>query len=270
MRKTVEKLAVTGLAWAVALTVSLPILWMALTAFKTDLDALQLPPKVLFTPTLENFAAAHGSTPILRPILNSVVESSGATALCFLFAFPAAYVLAFHGGKNRNAVLLGMLMTRFMPGIGVMLPMYLIFKAIGLIDTQLGLVIVFALINLPIMVWMLYSYMREIPRDILDGARMDGAKTGQQLVHILLPLCLPGLCSTALLSAVLCWNESFWSIQMTSSAGAPLSAYISTLSGELLWAKLSAASLLAVAPILLVGWLTQRTFVRGLTFGAVR
>ena len=97
MRKTVEKLAVTGLAWAVALTVSLPILWMALTAFKTDLDALQLPPKVLFTPTLENFAAAHGST----PILNSVVESSGATALCFLFAFSAAYVLAFHGGKNR-------------------------------------------------------------------------------------------------------------------------------------------------------------------------
>ena len=83
MRKTVEKLAVTGLAWAVALTVSLPILWMALAAFKTDLDALQLPPKVLFTPTLEHFAAAHGST----PILNSIVESRGATALCFLFAF---------------------------------------------------------------------------------------------------------------------------------------------------------------------------------------
>ena len=268
--KPVKKLAMTGLAWAVALSVSLPILWMALTAFKTDLDALQLPPKLLFTPTLDNFTAANGAVPILRPLLNSIGESSGATALCFLFAFPAAYALAFHGGKGRNAVLLGMLMTRFMPGIGIMLPMYLIFKAIGLIDTQLGLVIIFALINLPIMVWMLYSTMREIPRDILDSAQLDGATVGQQLVHVLLPLCLPGICSTALLSAVLCWNESFWSIQMTSSAAAPLSAYISTLSGDVLWAKLSAASLIAVGPILIVGWLTQRTFVRGLTFGAVR
>ena len=265
-----KKLAVTGLAWAVALIVSLPILWMALTAFKTDLDALQLPPKILFTPTLENFVAANGTIPALRPIFNSVVETSGATALGFLFAFPAAYALAFHGGRGRNAVLIGMLMTRFMPGIGIMLPMYLIFKAIGLIDTQLGLVLVFAMINLPIMVWMLYSYMREIPRDILDSARMDGATASQQLVYLLLPTCLPGICSTALLSAVLCWNECFWSIQLTSSAGVPISAYISTLSGDVLWARLSAASLLAVAPILLVGWLMQRTFVRGLTFGAVR
>lgn len=270
MTRPMRKLMITGLAWSVALSVSLPILWMALTAFKTDRDALQLPPKILFTPTLDNFVAANGAIPIVRPILNSVVESAGGTALCFLFAFPAAYALAFHGGRRRNAILLGMLMTRFMPGIGIMLPMYLIFKAISLIDTQLGLVLVFALINLPIMVWMLYSYMREIPRDVIDSARMDGATARQQLVYLLLPLCLPGICSTALLSAVLCWNECFWSIQMSSYAGAPLSAYISTLSGDVLWAKLSAASLLAVAPILLVGWLTQRTFVRGLTFGAVR
>lgn len=270
MAKPLKKLAITGLAWAVALSVSLPILWMSLTAFKTDLDALQLPPKFLFTPTLDNFAAANGAVPMLRPILNSVVESGGATALCFLFAFPAAYALAFHGGRRRNAVLLGMLMTRFLPGIGIMLPMYLIFKTVGLIDTQLGLALIFALINLPIAVWMLYSYMREIPREILESARMDRATAGQQLVYVLLPLCLPGICSTALLSAVLCWNESFWSIQMTSSAAAPLSAYISTLSGDVLWAKLSAASLLAIAPILFVGGMTQRTFVRGLTFGAVR
>ncbi len=264
--RILKKLAMTVLAWIVALSMSLPIIWMALTAFKTDLDALQVPPKILFTPTLENFAAAN----VLRPILNSAVESSGATVLCFLLAFPAAYALAFHMGRGRNAILLGMLMTRFMPGIGVMLPMYLIFKAVKLIDTQLGVVLVFAMINLPIMVWMLYSYMREIPRDILESARLDGATARQQLVYVLLPLCLPGVCSTALLSAVLCWNEAFWSIQLTSSAGVPLSAYIATLSGDLLWGKLSAASLLAVGPILLVGWLTQRTFVRGLTFGAVR
>ena len=163
-----------------------------------------------------------------------------------------------------------MLVTRFMPGIGMLLPMYLIFKGLDLIDTQLGLVVVYALMNLPIVVWMLYSHMCEIPRVILEATRMDGATVTQQLRHVLLPLCLPGVSSTALLSVVLCWNEAFWSLQPTSSAGAPLSAYVATLSGDLQWAKLSAASLLAVGPILLVGCLTQRTFVRGLTFGAVR
>ena len=268
--RTVKKLATTGLAWIVALSLFLPILWMALTAFKTDLDALQFPPRILFRPTLENFVTATSTVPVLRPLLNSVVESGAATALCFLFALPAAYALAFHVGRWRNTILLGMLMTRFMPGIGIMLPMYLIFRTVGLIDTRLGLTLVYALLNLPIVVWMLYSFMREIPRDILEGARMDGATVHQQLVHMLLPLCFPGFCSTALLSVVLCWNESFWSIQLTSTAGAPISAYIATLSDDLLWAKLSAASLMAIGPILLVGWATQRTFVRGLTFGAVR
>ena len=253
-----------------ALLMAAPIIWMAMTAFKTDLDALQFPPKLLFRPTLENFASADASMSISRPIANSIFESVGATALCFLFAVPAAYALAFGPHRGRETILLGMLMTRFMPSIGIMMPVYLLFKTAGLIDTRLGLMIIYAVTNLPIAIWMLYSYMREIPRDILDSARIDGATARQQLLLVLLPLSAPGVCSTALLCAILCWNEAFWSIQLTSSAGAPLSAYVATLSGDLLWTKLSAASLLAVAPILLVGWLTQRQFVRGLTFGAVR
>ena len=119
---TVKKLAMTALAWTVALSLSLPILWMALMAFKTDLDAVQFPPKIFFAPTLENFSAANETVAAMRPILNSVVESGGATALCFLFAFPAAYALAFQAGRWRNGVLIGMLMTRFMPGIGIFCP----------------------------------------------------------------------------------------------------------------------------------------------------
>ena len=265
-----RKLALTGAAWSVALLMAAPIIWMGLTAFKTDLDALQFPPKLVFWPTLENFASANANISVARPLANSIAVSVGATLLCVLFALPAAYALAFGRHRRRDAILLGMLMTRFMPAIGLMIPMYLIFKAVGLLDTRLGLVLIYALTNLPIVVWMMYSYMREIPRDILDSASIDGASTTQQLRLVLLPLCAPGICSAALLSTVLCWNEAFWSIQMTSSAAAPLSAYIATLSGDLLWAKLSAASLLAVGPILLIGWLTQRQFVRGLTFGAVR
>ena len=264
-----KKIALTGVAWSAALLMASPILFMALTAFKTD-AAVDLGPLAPFTPTLANFATQNANVGILRPVLNSVVEAGGGTALCLLFALPAAYGLAFHTGRRRHAVLLGMLMTRFMPGVGVMIPMYLIFKAMGLIDTQLGLVLIYALINLPIMVWMLYSYMRDIPRDILDSARLDGASVTQQITFLLLPLCAPGIASTVLLSIVLCWNEAFWSIQMTSAEGAPLSAYIASLSGGPLPAEISATSLLAVAPILAIGWIAQRQFARGLTFGAVR
>ncbi len=264
-----RKLAVTVLAWSVALLMASPIVLMALTGFKTD-AAADLGPLAPFTPTLANFASHIASVDMLRPMLNSVVEAGGGTALCLLFALPAAYGLAFHAGRERNAVLLGMLMTRFMPGVGIMIPMYLIFKAVGLIDTRLGLVLIYATINLPIVVWMLYSYMRDIPREILDSARIDGASVTRQIVFLLVPLCAPGIASTALLSLVLCWNDAFWSIQMTSAEGAPLSAYIASLSGGPLPAEISATSLLAVAPILAIGWVAQRQFARGLTFGAVR
>ncbi len=263
-----KKLVLTGLAWSIALLMAAPILLMILTAFKTD-AAADLGPFAPFTPTLANFTSQNANVGMLRPVLNSVVEAGGGTLLCLLFALPAAYGLTFQAG-GRNAVLFGMLMTRFMPGVGVMIPMYLIFKAIGLIDTQIGLVLIYAAINLPIMVWMLYSYMRDIPRDILESARIDGASVAQQIVFLLLPLCAPGLASTALLSVVLCWNEAFWSIQMTAAEGAPLSAYIAALSGGPMPAEISAASLLAVAPIILIGWMAQRQFARGLTLGAVR
>ena len=263
-----KKFVLTGLAWSVALLMATPILLMILTALKTD-AAADLGPFAPFTPTLANFTSQNANIGMLRPVLNSVVEAGGGTLLCLVFGLPAAYGLAFHAGR-RNAVLFGMLMTRFMPGVGVMIPVYLIFKAIGLIDTQFGLVLIYAAVNMPIVIWMLYSYIRDIPRDILDSARIDGASVTQQIVFLLLPLCAPGLGCTALLSIVLCWNEAFWSIQLTSAEAAPLSAYIANLSGGPLPAEISAASLLAIAPILVIGWLAQRQFARGLTFGAVR
>lgn len=264
-----RKIALTALAWSTALLMAAPILLMALTAFKTD-AAADSGPLAPFTPTLASFSRPDGGVGLLRPVANSLVEAGGGTALCLLFALPAAYGLAFGAGRGRKAILLGMLATRFMPGMGVMIPMYLIFKAAGLVDTRTGLVLIYAVLNLPIAVWMLYASMRDIPREILDSARLDGASTAQQITLLVLPLCAPGLGSAALLSIVLCWNEAFWSVQMTSAEGAPLSAYIAALSGGPSPAAISAASLIAVAPMLAAGWLAQRQFARGLTFGAVR
>jgi sorbitol/mannitol transport system permease protein len=129
-----------------------------------------------------------------------------------------------------------------------------------------------ALMNLPLVVWMLFTFFKEIPRDILEAGRMDGAGVAEEIRHLLLPLALPGVASTCLLSLILCWNEAFWSLTLTSSAAAPLTAFIASFSSPegLFFAKLSAASVAAAAPILVFGWIGQRQMVRGLTFGAVK
>jgi polyol transport system permease protein len=132
--------------------------------------------------------------------------------------------------------------------------------------------VVFTLINLPIVVWMLYTFFKEVPKDILEAGRMDGAKPKQELAHLLMPLALPGIASTALLAIILAWNEAFWSLNLTTSTAAPLTTFIASFSSPqgLFWAKLSAASTMAIAPILVFGWMSQKQLVRGLTFGAVK
>ena len=165
-----------------------------------------------------------------------------------------------------------MMSTKMMPAVGVLVPIYILFQQLGLLDTWTGIIAMFTLMNLPIVVWMLYSFFREVPKEILEASRMDGATPMQQMRLLLLPLSLPGVMSTALLSVILCWNEAFWSINLTSVKAAPLTQLIVSFSSPegLFWSKLSAASLLAIAPILVFGWLTQRQLVRGLTFGAVK
>jgi sorbitol/mannitol transport system permease protein len=159
-----------------------------------------------------------------------------------------------------------------LPPVGVLVPIYILCRNARLLDTRIGLIIIYTLINLPIVVWMIYSFFKDVPKDILEADRMDGANTQQELIHVLLPLALPGIASTALLSIILSWNEAFWSLNLTTANAAPLTAFIASFSSPqgLFWAKLSAASTLAIAPILIFGWLSQRQLVRGLTFGAVK
>ncbi|WP_089340637.1 carbohydrate ABC transporter permease [Burkholderia singularis] len=258
------------LAWLVALALFFPIFWMAITAFKTEQQAYSS--TLLFMPTLDSFREVFARSNYFAFAWNSVLISAGVTVICLLLAVPAAYAMAFFPGKRTQKVLLWMLSTKMMPSVGVLVPIYLMWKNAGLLDTVAGLVIVYTLINLPIAVWMTYTYFNEIPRDILEAGRIDGASTWQEIVYLLMPMALPGLASSALLLVILSWNEAFWSINLSSSNAAPLTVFIASYSSPegLFWAKLSAASLLAVAPILVVGWLSQKQLVRGLTFGAVK
>ncbi|MDR0244597.1 MAG: carbohydrate ABC transporter permease [Burkholderia sp.] len=258
------------LAWLIALLLFFPIFWMAITAFKTEQQAYAS--TLFFVPTLDSFREVFARSNYFAFAWNSVLISAGVTVISLLFAVPAAYAMAFFPNHRTQKVLLWMLSTKMMPSVGVLVPIYLLWKNAGLLDTVSGLVIVYTLINLPIAVWMTFTYFNEIPKDILEAGRIDGASTWQEIVYLLMPMALPGLASTALLLVILSWNEAFWSINLSSSNAAPLTVFIASYSSPegLFWAKLSAASLLAVAPILIVGWLSQKQLVRGLTFGAVK
>jgi len=196
-----------------------------------------------------------------------VAVSLGSTLLALLLAVPAAYAMSFFPTKRTKSTLLWMLSTRMLPPVGVLVPIYILYRNAGLLDTHIGLIIIYTLINLPIVVWMIYSLFKEVPKDILEADRMDGANTQQELIHVLLPLALPGIASTALLSLILSWNEAFWSLNLTTANAAPLTAFIASFSSpqKLFWAKLSAASTLAIAPILIFGWLSQRQFLRAVS-----
>ena len=224
-RVTPTRIAVnTAAAWLVGFLIFFPILWMVLTSFKTELDAFATPPSFLFFHwTTENYATVQTRSDYVHHALNSIIVAGGSTLIALLIAVPAAWSMAFAPTKRTKDTLLWMLSTKMMPPVGVLVPIYLLYRGLGLLDTRIGLIMILCLGNLPIVIWMLFTYFKEIPKDILEAARMDGATIGRELVYVLTPMAIPGLAST-----------------------------------------------LAIAPILVLGWFSQKQLVRGLTFGAVK
>jgi sorbitol/mannitol transport system permease protein len=258
--------------WTLALCLFFPIFWMVVTSFKTEAEAIGGMKSLFFVPTLENYAAINERANYASYLLNSVVVSFSATVLALAIALPTVYSMVFFPTGRTKDVLMWILSTKMLPPVGVLVPIYLMFKSVHLIDSKTALIVVYTFANLPIVVWMLYSFFKDVPGEIIEASRMDGATTLQQIRLILVPLTLPGITSTGLLSVILCWNEAFWSINLTSTAAAPLTSLVASFSSPegLFWAKLSAVSSLAVAPIIIFGWITQKQLVRGLTFGAVK
>ncbi|MBM6593616.1 carbohydrate ABC transporter permease [Microvirga pudoricolor] len=270
---TTHAVVSTGAAWLVGLIIFFPILWMILASFKTELEAFATPPSFLFFEwTTENYGIVQERSDYMHHAMNSLTIAGGSVLIAMLFAIPAAYAMAFAPTERTRGTLLWMLSTKMMPPVGVLVPIYLVFRDLGLLDTRTGLIIVLCLGNLPIVIWMLFTYFKEIPKDILEAARMDGATILKELAFVLTPMAVPGIASTLLLNFILAWNEAFWTLNLSTSNAAPLTVFIASYSSPegLFWAKLSAASTLAIAPILILGWFSQKQLVRGLTFGAVK
>jgi sorbitol/mannitol transport system permease protein len=268
-----RRVGMTALAWAVGFLIFFPILWTILTSFKSELDAFSLPPKFLFFHwTTENYVEVQSRSDYFAFAWNSILLSVGANLVGLIVGVPAAWSMAFAPTKRTKDLLLWMLSTKMMPGVGVFAAVYFIFQYLHLLDSRIGIGFLLFMANLPILIWMLYTYFKEIPVDILEAARMDGASLINEIIYVLTPMAVPGIASTLLLCIILSWNEAFWTLNLTTSSAAPLTTFIASYSAPegLFWAKLSAASTLAIAPILILGWFCQRQLVRGLTFGAVK
>jgi sorbitol/mannitol transport system permease protein len=261
-----------AVAWIVALLLFFPLLYLTLTAFKTELQAIAVPPQLLFKPTLDTFVEVQARSDYLHYAWNSLVTSVASTLLGLAIAAPAAYSMAFFRTRRTRDILVWMLSTKMMPAVGALVPIYVLAQTSGLLDSLTALIVVFTLSNLPIMVWMLYSGFKDIPPEILEASRMDGATVWGEFVHVIRPLAMGTLASTGLLCLVLSWNEAFWSLNLSAARAGTLAALIASYSSPegLFWAKLSAASLLAIAPIVVFGWFSQKQLVQGLTFGAVK
>lgn len=272
-RETMQrKVLITVLAWVVGLIVFFPILWTVLTSFKTEGDAINISGFFSTGWTTEAYSVVQSRSNYVQFAWNSVALALGSTFFALVIAIPSAWAMAFAPGKRTKDLLMWMLSTKMMPPVGALIPIYLIFRDLGLLDTRGGIITVLMLLNLPIIIWMLYTYFKEIPGEILEASRMDGASLGKELLYVLTPMAIPGIASTLLLNIILAWNEAFWTLALTTKDAAPLTQFIASYSSPegLFWAKLSAASTMAIAPILVLGWFAQKQLVRGLTFGAVK
>jgi len=258
------------LIWLAALLWCFPLLYMLLTSFKGEADVL--PPSLwIARPTFDNYATVLRQA-IVHYLLNSGVISMATVAACLVLGVPVAWVLVFGALRKSDNLFFWFLSTTLLPPVAVIVPVFLMFRLAGLLDTIGGMVLIYTGVNVPIVIWMTRSFLLEVPREILESSDIDGASRLRSFFRIILPLARQGIISTGLLVFIFVWNEFFFSINLTYVHAATVPEYMAGFmtQGGLFWAKLSAIATLVVLPPMALGWLAQRSLVRGLTMGAVK
>ncbi len=264
--------ALTLLTYLAVFAMFFPILWTVVAALKTEANAVSLPPAIAFAPTFENFVNALTNAGYASFFAHSAIITIGSTAVAFALGVPAAFALGMFPTKGTAGTLSWVLSTKMMPAVGVIVPLIIIYKRLALFDTFAGMILLYAAVNLPLVIYMMRSFFAEIPPDLIEAARIDGAGIWRIMATIALPLATPGLAATALLCVIFAWNEFFLVINLAGPHASTLPVYIAGFmtSEGLFWARMSAASTLAILPVLVAGWSAQRALVRGLTLGAVK
>jgi len=261
----------TLVAWILTLFFFMPVAWMVLTSFHTEADAATNPPSPLAPLTGSNYSLLfdRGVSPFL---INSAFASILSTLLVLLLAVPAAYALSIKPVEKWTDVMFFFLSTKFLPAIAALLPIYLIVKEVGMLDNVWSLVVLYTAMNLPIALWMMQSFLAEVPKEILEAAEMDGAGLVRTLWSIVRPVAMPGLAATALICFIFSWNEFMFAVNLTAtrSSTAPVFLVGFITNEGLFLARLCAAATLLSLPVLIAGWAAQDKLVRGLSLGAVK
>jgi sorbitol/mannitol transport system permease protein len=269
-RELAGKTGWTVLGWVVGIAFFLPVLWMVITAFKPESAAETWPPKFTFSPTLAQFRVVFdGMGPYLE---HSTIATIGSTILVLVLAVPAAYALAIRPVKHWRDGLFFFISTKMLPIVAAIGPLYVIALKAHLLDTIWVLIILYAAMNLPLAIWMIRSFMLEVPTEMLEAARLDGAGRIREIIEVIMPVVIPGVVSTALICVIFAWNELFLALNLTVTNAATMPMFlISSVPQEGLYiAHLSAAATVASVPVILVGWIAQRSLVRGLSMGAIK
>jgi sorbitol/mannitol transport system permease protein len=270
-RLSASKVLWTAVGWLVVFLFFFPVLWMWLESFKTEPQAASSPPTIFFTPTLAEFQEVlSGDFPPF--FINSAIASIGSTLLVLVLGLPAAYALAIRPVKRTRDVLFFFISTRFLPFAASLVPLYLLARDLQLLDNVFALILIYTTINLPLGVWLLRSFLLEIPNDLFEAARVDGAGFRTEILRIVVPLIAPGIAATSLICLIFSWNEFFYAVNFTQVVGATTPIFlVGFISGRgLFYAKLAAAATCASLPVLLAGWIAQKQLIRGLTMGAVK
>ena len=274
--RPLTRLLLGTLTWIIVLIFFFPVLWMALTGLKHEQDADTPTPHFIFTPTLDQYKSvwkgAGGLNGLPPYLVHSVTITVLSTLAVLLLALPAAYALSIRPVVKWRDVLFFFISTKMLPIVGAIIPLYVIARDLHLLDHQQLLIILYTALNLPIAVWMLRSFLLEVPPEVIEAARVDGAGLLRQMRSVIIPIISPGLAATALICFIFAWNEFFLAVNLTTVNGATVPIYLVGFvqpEGPFL-AHLSAAATVACLPVLLAGWAAQDKLVRGLSMGAVK
>ncbi|MFF9672979.1 carbohydrate ABC transporter permease [Streptomyces eurythermus] len=273
--RTVRRHGPGLLAWFAGIVFFLPIAWMALTSFHSEADAATNPPSFTAALTLDGYRAFFGSDGGASPwpaLANSAVASIASTLLVLLLALPAAYALSIRPVRKWTDVLFFFLSTKMLPAVAGLLPVYLFAKDAGLLDNIWLLVVLYTSMNLPIAVWMMQSFLAEVPVAVIEAARVDGARLPVVLTRVVVPIALPGIAATALICFIFSWNELLFARVLTGVVAETAPVFLTGFitSQGLFLAKVCAASLVISLPVLAAGFAAQDKLVQGLSLGAVK
>lgn len=259
-------------ASAIAFVFAFPYLYMALSAFKTPLDNITLPPKFLFSPTLDNFRAVIDNAALMRLLRNSLIVASGATITALLFAVPAAYGLVRFRMRGRHGLAYLFLVLQLLPPIAVVFPYYELGQRLGLVDTPWLLVATYSYWNIAWGIWLVRGFIDGVPRELEEAAMVDGATRVGAMVRVTLPLAAPGLAAAAILLFIGAWNEFTLAFFLTNRAARtyPTSVGFFLTHAGIQWGEMFTVALIGTLPVVVFALLVRKSFVRSLSFGAVK